>query len=372
MIKFMKILTIIVPTYNMECYLDKCLSSLIIPDENLLDELEVLVINDGSKDSSSEIAHGYEVRYPGIFHVIDKENGNYGSCINRGLQEATGKYIKILDADDYFNTIDFAKFLMVLSSVDVDMVLTNSSIVDEEDCNVGAMSYISILKDREYYKFEDILAKGFANRCFMHNVTYKTENVKSLRYCQTEGIAYTDQEWIFMPMTLVKTVYYTNLDIYHYLLGRVGQTMHSDVLCLKFQDLQTMMFTLMREYEIFVGEDVYREYLFMRIIVLLHYSVYSKMQYEHIYKEEVIQEFDALFNKTYPLLYYKTALFFTQNVYLRYIQQWREGYFLFYFRILRDMGIKKVISIYLADCDAGRARPYFVMLLINKFIALNK
>ena len=87
----------------MEKYLDKCLTSLIVSDDKM-PLLEVLVINDGSKDRSSEIAHSYEQKYPQTFRVIDKENGNYGSCINRGLKEATGKYVKVLDADDWFDT----------------------------------------------------------------------------------------------------------------------------------------------------------------------------------------------------------------------------------------------------------------------------
>ena len=85
-----KNLTIIIPTYNMQEYLQKCLSSLIV--KKGLETLEVLVVNDGSKDNSSIIAHEFEAKYPGVFRVIDKENGNYGSCINRGLKEATGKY----------------------------------------------------------------------------------------------------------------------------------------------------------------------------------------------------------------------------------------------------------------------------------------
>lgn len=88
-----KLITIVIPTYNMEKYLDKCLTSLIVPDE-YMELLEVLVVNDGSKDNSSAIAHRYEDKYPQTFRVIDKENGNYGSYVNRGLKEAAGKYIK--------------------------------------------------------------------------------------------------------------------------------------------------------------------------------------------------------------------------------------------------------------------------------------
>src|SRR5574344_1213565 len=114
-----KILTIIIPTYNMEKYLRRCLDSLII-DEEGMKQLEVLVINDGSKDSSSQIAHEYQDKYPDMFRVIDKENGGHGSCCNVGLREAKGKYIRFLDSDDWFDQKNFPKFIELLQALDVD------------------------------------------------------------------------------------------------------------------------------------------------------------------------------------------------------------------------------------------------------------
>ena len=116
-----KILSIIIPTYNMEKYLRKCLDSLIVSNENM-ELLEVLVVNDGSKDTSLQIAQEYDIKYPQTFRVIDKENGNYGSCVNRGLKEAVGKYVKVLDADDYFDTFEFEKAIDFLKQNDYDLV----------------------------------------------------------------------------------------------------------------------------------------------------------------------------------------------------------------------------------------------------------
>ena len=126
-----KVLSIIIPTYNMEDYLRQCLDSLIIADD-LMQQLEVLVINDGSKDQSSAIAHEYSRKHPSTIFVIDKENGNYGSCINRGLKEATGKFIKILDADDSFDSAALAEFINQLRDTNADLVITNFSVVDSE------------------------------------------------------------------------------------------------------------------------------------------------------------------------------------------------------------------------------------------------
>ena len=115
----------------MEDYLRQCLDSLIIADD-LMQQLEVLVINDGSKDQSSAIAHEYSRKHPSTIFVIDKENGNYGSCINRGLKEATGKFIKILDADDSFDSAALAEFINQLRDTNADLVITNFSVVDSE------------------------------------------------------------------------------------------------------------------------------------------------------------------------------------------------------------------------------------------------
>ena len=118
-----KILSIVIPTYNMEKYLDKCLTSLIISDKKLFESLEVLVVIDGAKDRSSEIAHNYQEKYPNVIRVIDKENGNYGSCVNRGLLEAVGKYFLVLDADDSFDNDCFLEYLKNIQNLDVDLII---------------------------------------------------------------------------------------------------------------------------------------------------------------------------------------------------------------------------------------------------------
>lgn len=216
----LKILSIIIPTYNMEKYLRKCLDSLVVSDENMK-LLEVLVINDGSKDSSSQIAHEYESRFPNSFRIIDKENGNYGSCINRGLKEATGKYIKVLDADDSFNNDAFSTYLQTLTSIDVDLVLNDTFLVNEKD-NVFETWTFNIQKG--IFDFYNVKINPS-----MHCVTYRRENLIALNYKQTEGISYTDQQWVFTPLSIVKTSFYTNLPLYRYLVGREGQTVNPEI-----------------------------------------------------------------------------------------------------------------------------------------------
>lgn len=120
-----KLLSIIVPTYNMERYLSRCLDSLLV--SSIIEYIEILVVNDGSKDQSSAIAHNYQERYPQSVKVIDKENGGYGSVLNIGLLNASGKYLKICDSDDWFDSEAFRDFVFQLSKLDTDVVYNSYS-----------------------------------------------------------------------------------------------------------------------------------------------------------------------------------------------------------------------------------------------------
>ena len=116
-----KVLTISIAAYNVEKFLKKTLDSLIIENMELL---EVLIVNDGSKDNTLQIARKYEEQYPNTFKVIDKENGGYGSTINEGIKYATGKYFKQLDGDDWYDTKNLNQFCLKLKQIDTDMIYT--------------------------------------------------------------------------------------------------------------------------------------------------------------------------------------------------------------------------------------------------------
>lgn len=249
----------------MEKYLNKCLDSLIVENMNLL---EVLIINDGSKDNSSNIAHVYENKYPNTFRVIDKENGNYGSCINRGIKEAKGKYIKVLDADDSFNSKNLHLFLENIKNIDVDLILSDYVIVNESDEETRLGTYA--LPTNKIMKFEESISK-IANNMQMHSVTYLRENILKIEYQQTEGISYTDQEWIFIPaITAYKVIYY-KIPLYRYLVGRTGQTMDISVMNKSFSNFMKVLQSLHDNYIHYEQDDIRKKYLYNRIYSYLSY-----------------------------------------------------------------------------------------------------
>ena len=223
--KMEKILTIIVPTYNMEAYLRKCLDSLILDDEDAR-QVEVLVVNDGSTDSSSFIGHEYEEKHKDTFRIIDKENGNYGSCINKGLSEANGKYVKVLDADDSFDPEAFRQYVSTLRKTDADLILTDFKEVNAGGEDVSLFTFSHFPKNivsnfRETLTHYQIIP--------MHSVTYRTDMLREARYKQIEGVSYSDTQWVFTPMASVNTFYYYPICLYRYLVGREGQTMDPKV-----------------------------------------------------------------------------------------------------------------------------------------------
>ena len=219
-----KLLSIVIPSYNMEAYLGRCVSSLLSLEPAELAKTEIIVVNDGSKDNTSGVAHSFRLQCPDVVRVIDKENGNYGSCVNCGLASAQGKYVKILDADDWFDAEAYATFVGRLQALDVDLVVTDFNQVDADGHVSNASHFCG--------KYEGVMAtlKQEMGYWPMHSLCYRTEMLREHRYEQTTGISYTDTEWAIIPLLYVKQFSFVPVTLYQYFVGRDGQTMDAAVL----------------------------------------------------------------------------------------------------------------------------------------------
>lgn len=322
----------------MQDYLCRCLDSLIVPEEQMK-QLEVLVINDGSKDNSSAIAHEYQDKYPDTFRVIDKENGNYGSCVNRGLKEATGKYIKILDADDWFDNQEFQSFLDKLFQLDYDLILTDFQVVNENK-KVIEMPILTISPYEEYC-FENTFTI-LENEVKMHNVTYKRDKLIDISYQQTEGISYTDQEWITGPMVAVDSIYYINIVLYQYMLGREGQTMSPESMRKSFSHMTKVVLSLGDIWNKYQGENIRKVFLRDKFIKLLK-VVYRSGIENKIYDEDDLLQFDQMLKKTNLNIYYDlNKVLISKIVRIPYIKLWRSNktYLLAFFFMLNRLFVK--------------------------------
>lgn len=245
----MKLLSLIIPTYNMAALLPRCLDSLV--ESTNAPFLDILVVNDGSKDNSSEVGHRYEASHPGVVRVIDKPNGNYGSTINAALPEARGKYIKILDSDDWFDTAALDAFLEQLRKADADMVITHFTQLwhdgTREVVRYNTMGREPYIYGKTYH-LDTVLADGYIRFFLMHALTYRTDLLRAIDYRQTEGISYTDTEWATIPVFHAETILFLNINLYQYNLDREGQTMAPEVILKSIPQLEKVTDRLLAYY----------------------------------------------------------------------------------------------------------------------------
>ncbi|MBO4455426.1 MAG: glycosyltransferase [Bacteroidales bacterium] len=219
-----KALTVAVPAYNAQDFLGRCLDSLLIKDRQRFLALEVIVVNDGSTDGTSAIAHRYETLYPQVFRVIDKANGNSGSCINAALAIATGKYFRELDADDSFDTDALDAFIQLLDGRGEDVVSTLKTNIFPDG---HSESYEGLQVDYD----KTCLIDGFRFRhpkdkvhFTMHALSFRTDFLRSIGYRQTEGIFYTDMVLCYFPLKAARDIWFSSLCVYQYSEGRDGQS----------------------------------------------------------------------------------------------------------------------------------------------------
>lgn len=305
----------------MEKYLRTGLESLIISEG--MERVEVLVVNDGSKDSSLKIALEYVDRYPMTFRVIDKPNGNYGSCINAALKIASGKYIKIMDADDSFISPNFESFVNELSRIDADLIFSDY------------IKYYSA-ENQEYFKFNiparEVLkaVSYYQSNAFteiqLPAITYKTELFKSINYHQTEGISYSDMEWCFTPMSQVESFYYYNEPVYSYLLGRDGQTMDTNIQIGRFSHVLKSLTTILNTYSILSLDNQTNEYLVKQILRhLLYVYRFYLVDHKDIDRTD-LRMFDNILREKCLLAYEISGKFEYRNrIPYHYVAEWRNG-----------------------------------------------
>lgn len=229
-----KLLSIIIPTYNAEKFLDKGLTSFIMDDQEKMDRLEVLVINDGTPDNSVAVAQKYVDLYPATFQIISKENGGHGSAINTGVEHATGQYMKCVDADDWVDTEVLSHLMDILKEHSV-----------ENELDALIMSYRTYHIQNDEYEAKDVSIDGGAKGQFMgpytmvdvmnhwdelywglsfHGLIYNTGFYRRLKYRLLEHVFYEDQEYATIPMSFAKKIGVIDEELYVYRIGDVNQS----------------------------------------------------------------------------------------------------------------------------------------------------
>ncbi len=322
-----KLLSIIIPTYNKENTLPKCLSSVL--NHKWDDFLDVIVVNDGSKDSSLKIANQYRDNYPEAVRVLDKANGNYGSAINAALPVLKGKYVKILDADDWFDEAEFGRFVEHLKMVEADLIITHF-MYNHVSGKMTVQSYYEWEYGKAYRFDETARSKTILDNLFMHAVTYRTEILRKNNYRQTEGVSYTDLEWIFYPMFHVQSVVFLNYLVYHYSVGGDGQTMTPETYIRdapKTQEFVKKMLLAYAGYLKGLYEPNRREYLLARLKWHIYsiYKIYLVLQPEEEFDSRKVNDLERAVRNADMKLYNVMGEISVGHVFhYHYLRYWRR------------------------------------------------
>ena len=266
----MKTLSFVIPAYNSGRFLDKCIPSMLLPE--LVDKLEIIVVNDGSTDTTAETAGKYCARYPDTVRLISQENKGHGGALNTGCAAATGKYLKVIDADDWIVTENLPAFVAALENCESDVVLTHHHTIDigtgevkEWKCVPAefgkALNFGEIMTD--WYRFDRSLT--------FHGITYRREFYHRQDHVLPEHVFYEDHEYATFPCCRADSITALDLFIYEYRVGDVNQSVSAANQLKRIGHIETVLWDMIRSWE-GLPEGPGKEYAAMKIQgVLLSY-----------------------------------------------------------------------------------------------------
>lgn len=218
-----KVLSISIAAYNAENDIKRCLDSLL--KCKCFDNLDIIVVNDGSKDGTKQVAEQYESKYPQSIRVVNKENGGHGSTINTSIKNAVGKYYKILDSDDWVSSDGLDHLVEFLNLHDVDMVLNQYEEVDYNDHSKKKLMDPNQdgIPNNVVHQVGELTK---ATVLFMHSLTFSTKVMQDMGSIIDEHCFYVDMEYCIFPLIHVKSFACLDFPVYEYLLGSATQSMN--------------------------------------------------------------------------------------------------------------------------------------------------
>ena len=238
----MKLLSFGIPSYNSEAYVANCIESLLVGGE----DVEIIVVNDGSKDRTSEIAHEYANKYPTIVKVIDKENGGHGSGVNAGLKAATGLYYKVVDSDDWANAEALTTLLNTIKKhleegALPDLYINNFVYEHVEDNTFFVRSYKKYYKENQTITWNEVKPMRWDATLLMHALVYKREVLIESGLELPHHTFYVDNLFAYQPLAFVKTIHYIDIDLYRYFIGRADQSVNVKNLVRRYEQQLRVM-----------------------------------------------------------------------------------------------------------------------------------
>ncbi|MDR3602046.1 MAG: glycosyltransferase family 2 protein [Desulfosporosinus sp.] len=277
--KTIKLLSIVVPSYNSQDYLRHCLDTVVQGGQ----EVEVIVVDDGSTDSTAEIAREYCDLFPEIVRLEQKTNGGHGSAVNRGLEVATGTYFKVVDSDDWLDIPDYMSVLSLLRSIgSVDLLITNYVYEYSYNGKHKVMQYRNVFPQNKVITWNSTQRFHFDQLMLMHSMFYRTALLRQCGIKLPEHTFYVDNLIAYLPLPYVKSLVYLDCSPYHYFIGRAGQSVNTQVMIRQIDQQLKVTRMMIEAYDIF--NDIECENL--RRYMLFYLSMMVAITITHIYIAE--------------------------------------------------------------------------------------
>ena len=221
-----KLLTILVPCYNSAAYMRHCIESLIPGGE----QMDIIIVNDGSSDETGAIADEYASKYPTMIRAIHQENGGHGEGINQGIKHAQGKYFKVIDSDDWTDTYSLNRVLEFLGSNDVDLLVTNYVYEHDDVSTNHTIHFKNVFRpEGKVMTWDDTHPFRLTQYLTLHSSIYRTEVIRQTGLVLPRKIFYEDNLFVYTPLPFVKKLAYINVDFYHYYIGRPDQSVNMEM-----------------------------------------------------------------------------------------------------------------------------------------------
>lgn len=227
----MKYLSVAIPCYNSQDYMAKAIESCLI----LKDDVEIIIVDDGSKDNTARIGDDYASEYPDTIKCIHQENGGHGEAVNTGLKNATGLYFKVLDSDDWFDQSALVKVLETIKALhdkdeDVDMLIANYVYEKPSENKTSVIKYTNALPQERTFRWYDVKYFYPQQNLLMHSVIYRTQLLRNCNLQLPKHTFYVDNLFVYEPLPYVNTLYYINVDLYRYFIGREDQSVNEKIM----------------------------------------------------------------------------------------------------------------------------------------------
>ncbi len=225
----------------------KCIDSLLPGDD-----VEIIIVNDGSSDNTADIAEEYRERFPSIVKVVNKENGGHGSAVNVGIENAAGLYFKVVDSDDWVSFSAYTEILKLLNNLVqggqfIDMLISNFVYEKEGEKRKKVIHYHHALPEERVFTWKDVRHFRVGQYILMHSVIYRTNLLRECGLQLPEHTFYVDNIFVFQPLPYVKTMYYLDVNFYRYYIGRADQSVNEQVMIGRI-DQQIMVNKIMVDY----------------------------------------------------------------------------------------------------------------------------